>query len=233
MSNYAIYIRVSTTRQGESGLGLESQLSICQNYIKSVNGTSDKVFKDVASGKSRVRKGLWDAIEYCKETGATLVIAKLDRLARDVEFTFKIKNTGINIYFCDMPLCNTMVLGMFATVAEYERELISTRTKNALQAKIRRGEKLGRPKGCAASQNAIEASVTVRKDKAKANEHNLRFWKYLKVFESRNGIVKTREDVSALVQELAAMDFKTSKGLPFDVSRAFNMIYRVRKLFAA
>lgn len=233
MSNYAIYIRVSTTRQGESGLGLESQLSICQNYINSVNGTSDKVFKDVASGKSRDRRGLWDAIEYCKETGATLVIAKLDRLARDVEFTFKIKNTGINIYFCDMPLCNTMVLGMFATVAEYERELISTRTKNALQAKIKRGETLGRPKGCNASQNAIEASKEANKQKAKANPNNIAFYRLLKAEEEEKGMIQSTEDISRFVQKLNALHYKTAKGMKFDIPRCRSMIAKIRKMFAA
>lgn len=232
MSNYAIYIRVSTTRQGTSGLGLESQLSICQNYINSVNGTSDKVFKDVASGKSRVRKGLWDAIEYCKETGATLVIAKLDRLARDVEFTFKIKNTGINIYFCDMPLCNTMVLGMFATVAEYERELISTRTKNALQAKKDRGETLGRPKGCKASQNAIEASVRRKKEDAKANPHNIAFKREMGLWEAKNGKLSSNSDIQAFADELNSHEFKTATGMPFDMPRCRTMIWRIRKLYA-
>lgn len=233
MKKYVIYQRVSTSKQSATGLGLESQLDICQNYINSVNGITNKIFKDVASGKSRIRKGLWEAIDYCKNTGATLVIAKLDRLARDVEFIFQIKNTGIDIYFCDMPLCNTMVLGMFASVAQYERELISTRTKNALAVKKKNGVALGRPKGCTASQNAIEASVTARKDKAKANEHMIRFNDYLNYFESKYGRITDGKSISEFVQGLNAMKIKTSKGLDFDVPRAWNMVYRARKMFAS
>lgn len=233
MEKYSIYIRVSTQKQNDSHLGLEAQIKTCQNYISSVNGVVDKIFKDVKSGKSRDRQGLWDAIEHCKQTGQTLVFAKLDRLARDVEFTFKIKNTGINIYFCDMPVCNTMVLGVFASVAEYERELISGRTKAALTAKKERGEKLGRPKGFKANKDTIKASCDSRRNTAKNNEFNQQFFKYLTLFETKSGTIKTCEQISQFVQDLCAMDFKTATGMPFTIPRAWAMIYKVRKLYAA
>lgn len=143
MKKFAVYIRVSTLKQGKSGLGLESQKKICEDYIKSQGGKVDATFKDVESGTHRNRKGLQDAIEYCKKNDCTLVFAKLDRLARDVEFCFKVVNTGIDIHFVDMPTINTLLLGVFAAVAQYERELTSDRTKKALQAKKARGEKLG------------------------------------------------------------------------------------------
>ena len=100
-------------------------------------------FKDVESGTHRDRKGLAEAIAYCKKNGCALVIAKLDRLARDVEFCFKVVNTGVEIHFCDMPQINTLLLGVFASVAQYERELTSDRTKKALAAKKERGEVTG------------------------------------------------------------------------------------------
>ena len=100
------------------------------------------------SGTHRDRPGLWQAINRCKQDGSTLVIAKLDRLARDVEFTFRIMNSGIDIHFCDMPVVNTMILGVFASVAQYERELTSKRTKDALAARRERGLKNGNEKGC-------------------------------------------------------------------------------------
>ena len=133
-ARFVTYIRVSTKRQGASGLGLEAQRKMCQDYIDRMEGVLLKEFQDVESGKSRTRPGLWNAIDYCKAHECTLVIAKLDRLARDVEFTFAVLNKGIQIYFCDLPIMNTMVLGVFASVAQYERELIASRTKGALDA---------------------------------------------------------------------------------------------------
>lgn len=136
---FVIYIRVSTTKQNDSGLGLEAQRKMCMDFIEREGGQCMKEFKDVESGKSRTRPGLWGAIDYCKNNSTpqeqcTLVIAKLDRLARDVEFTFAVLRTGVQIRFVDMPVVNTMILGVFATVAQYERELISSRTKGALDA---------------------------------------------------------------------------------------------------
>lgn len=143
MKKYATYIRVSTLRQGASGLGLEAQQKICQDFINMNEGEKVAEFKDVESGTHRDRKGLLDAIEYCRHNDCALVIAKLDRLARDVEFCFRVVNTGIEIHFCDMPQINTLLLGVFASVAQYERELTSDRTKKALAAKKERGEVTG------------------------------------------------------------------------------------------
>ena len=143
MKKFAVYIRVSTRKQGASGLGLESQQKICGDFIKAQGGEKVAEFKDVESGTHRDRKGLASAIDYCKRNGCALVIAKLDRLARDVEFCFKVVNTGIEIHFCDMPSINTLLLGVFASVAQYERELTSDRTTKALAAKKARGEALG------------------------------------------------------------------------------------------
>lgn len=143
MKKYVTYLRVSTQRQGAQGLGISAQRAMCDKFIKQNSGMHVKEFMDVESGTHRDRKGLWDAIDYCKKNNCSLVIAKLDRLARDVEFTFKVLNTGIDIHFTDMPVVNSMILGVFAAVAQYEREMVSTRTKQALDAKKARGEKTG------------------------------------------------------------------------------------------
>jgi len=143
MKQYATYLRVSTQKQGASGLGLESQRKMCEDFIRQNDGELLQEFIDVESGTHRNRKGLQDAISFCKSNQCPLVIAKLDRLARDVEFCFKVINTGIEIHFTDMPQINTLLLGVFASVAQYERELTSDRTKKALAAKKARGEKVG------------------------------------------------------------------------------------------
>ena len=144
MKQYAVYLRVSTQRQGAQGLGISAQRNMCDNFIKQNKGEQVREFMDVESGTHRDRKGLWQAIDYCKKNGCSLVIAKLDRMSRDVEFTFKVMNTGIDIHFTDMPVVNSMILGVFAAVAQYEREMVSTRTKQALAALKARGDvKLG------------------------------------------------------------------------------------------
>lgn len=181
MEKYVTYIRVSTKKQGATGLGLDAQRKMCQDFVEHNNGESVAEFQDVESGTHRDRPGLWKAIDYCKAHGCTLVIAKLDRLARDVEFTFKVLNSGIQIRFCDMPIMNTMILGVFASVAQYERELCSARTKAALgeikdniaengghMSKANRWIKhLGREKGC---NTSAASSVSARNSTKRAND---------------------------------------------------------------
>ena len=140
---YATYLRVSTQKQGQTKLGLTSQRSMCEGFIKEHNGELGKEFLDIESGTHRDRRGLWDAIEFCNKNHCPLVIATLSRLARDVEFCFKVINTGIEIHFVDMPTINTLLLGVFASVAQYERELTSDRTKKALAVKKAQGCKMG------------------------------------------------------------------------------------------
>lgn len=186
---YVTYLRVSTTKQGASGLGLDAQRKICGEYITHEKGTHVAEFSDVESGTHRDRKGLWDAIEYCKKNGSTLVIAKLDRLARDVEFTFKVINTGIEIHFCDMPTINTMILGVFAAVAQYERELTSKRTRDALAAKKARGEKVG------AASDKWAASYAAKSDEQKRTEH-------AKHGASKNDAYLASRDVQAILKAI-------------------------------
>lgn len=143
MMKCCTYLRVSTQRQGAQGLGISAQRAMCENFIKQNKGEHVQEFMDVESGTHRDRKGLWQAIDYCKKNGCSLVIAKLDRMSRDVEFTFKVINTGIDIHFTDMPVVNSMILGVFAAVAQYEREMVSTRTRQALSVKKAQGAKLG------------------------------------------------------------------------------------------
>lgn len=178
MKKYVVYIRVSTRRQGESGLGLESQQKICGEFIESDGGEKVAEFKDVESGTHRDRRGLSDAITYCKRNGCALVIAKLDRLARDVEFCFHVVNTGIEIHFCDMPQINSLLLGVFASVAQYERELTSDRTRKALAAKKERGEATGG--ACDAWRESYEAKSREKIKEEYIERGRMRNERYLK-----------------------------------------------------
>lgn len=133
---YVAYYRVSTKRQN---LGLDAQRNTVTNYINNIGGSLINSYEEKESGKCDNRTELLNAIDYCKANKATLVIAKLDRLSRNVSFIFALKDAGINFYCCDIPECNTLTLGVFATIAQSERETISIRTKLALQAKKRKG----------------------------------------------------------------------------------------------
>lgn len=161
---YATYLRVSTQKQGATQLGLKSQRNMCEGFIKSCNGVLGQEFVDIESGTHRNRNGLWSAIEYCEINKCPLVIATLSRLARDVEFCFKVINTGIDIHFVDMPQINTLLLGVFASVAQYERELTSERTKKALSVKKAQGCKLG------AKTEKWKASYAAKSEEQKAKE---------------------------------------------------------------
>lgn len=236
MEKYSIYIRVSTQKQLDSHLGLDAQTKICKDYITSVNGEVDKIFFDAESGKSRTRNGLWDAIGHCKLTGQTLVFAKLDRLARDVEFTFKVINTGIDIHFVDMPVINTMILGVFASVAQYERELISTRTKQGLEAKRKRdgswAHEYGKHTGTTRADAWDKAMVKINETnhrKAMDNENNIRFAKWLALYESKNGVIDRHTDLDPIVEEVNALGYTTSTGLPFNKASLRMMIYRTHE----
>lgn len=231
-NKFCAYYRVSTQKQGASHLGLEAQQKICADYIKSADGELVNEFTDIESGKSRVRKGLLEAVDYCKANKCCLVIAKLDRLARDVEFTFKIMNTGIDIHFCDMPIVNTMILGVFASVAQYERELISTRTKAALDAKKARGETWDR-KSRETVHKAQMASRVARTTRANEDATNVFFKKYTEAFEKRNGIVfKYGTDMvwyRKLAEELANLGNKTKTGKEYTASRCRALVERFKR----
>lgn len=141
-AKYITYIRVSTDKQGVSGLGMDAQRTAIQGFIK-----HDPIceYIEVESGKKTNRPQLIKAIEHCKKEKATLVVAKLDRLSRSVSFLFNLRESGIDFKCLDIPELNTLTLGMFATFAQYEREKISERTRLALAEKKKQGVKLGNP----------------------------------------------------------------------------------------
>ena len=226
--NYVVYIRVSTKRQGDSGLGLEAQKDICEKYIKEQEGESVATFKDVESGTHRDRPGLWQAIEFCKANRCCLVVAKLDRLARDVEFIFKVVNSGIKIHFCDMPMVNTMILGVFASVAQYERELISKRTKDALAAKRARGEHLGRPKGTSLEE-ANQASSIARRQRALNDPTNKTIWEVIRI-HTKDFTEVHKANFEEALKTLNKMGVKTTSGMDMNIDRIRSAYYNIKRM---
>lgn len=136
MKKYVSYLRVSTVKQGQSRLGLEAQRRAVAQYAKEGSAILAE-YVEVESGKNNERLELYKAIEQARSSNACLLIAKLDRLSRDAAFIFTLRNTGIDFVCADMPEANTLTIGIFAVLAQHERELISSRTKAALGAKKR------------------------------------------------------------------------------------------------
>ncbi len=141
--NYVAYYRVSTDRQGQSGLGLEAQRSAVDAYLNGGSWTLLDSFVEVESGRRADRPELAKALELCRRKRATLVIAKLDRLARNVAFIANLMDANVDLVAVDMPQANRLTLHIRAAMAEHEAQAVSQRTKAALQAAKARGRKLG------------------------------------------------------------------------------------------
>ena len=141
---YTPYYRVSTQKQGASGLGLEAQQAAVRAFVPDPAQLLPE-YVEVESGKNNHRPQLLAAIAEARRVGATLLIAKLDRLSRNAGFVFALRDSGVDFVCCDMPDANTLTVGLFAVLAQHERETISRRTKDALTAKKARGAQLGTP----------------------------------------------------------------------------------------
>lgn len=161
---FVSYLRVSTARQGESGLGLEAQREAVASYLRSTGGTLLAEFVEVESGAAKDRPGLVQSISLCRRAGATLVLARLDRLARNVAFVSSLMEAGTEFVAVDAPYANRLMLHILAAFAEHEREQISLRTRAALAAAKARGVRLG-VHGATLAQGhkreALEFSVSV------------------------------------------------------------------------
>ena len=150
----AVYLRVSTQRQGQSGLGLEAQRKAIEQLL---DGQSYREFIEVESGKKSKRPKLQEAISYCRKNKTKLVIAKLDRLARNVHFISGLMESGIDFVAADMPNADRFMLHVYAAMAEEEGRRISERTKAALATAKERGVELGKNGKVLAKRNNSEA----------------------------------------------------------------------------
>jgi len=159
---FIAYERVSTARQGQSGLGLEAQRKTIEDFSYSRGATLLARFIEVESGRRSDRPELAKALHLAKVTGATLLIAKLDRLSRNAAFLLALRDSGVKFVACDMPEANDLTVGVMALVAEAERDAISRRTREALGVAKARGVKLGNPNGAAALRRAGKGGAALR-----------------------------------------------------------------------
>jgi DNA invertase Pin-like site-specific DNA recombinase len=172
---FVAYYRVSTDKQGRSGLGLEAQRAAVLRHIHGDTSQLVAEVVEVESGKRNDRPKMAEALRLCRIHRATLIIAKLDRLARNVAFTSNLMESGVEFIACDFPQANRLTIHILAAVAEHEAVMISQRTKAALQAAKARGVKLGGHRGNlpAVANDGARASAARRTIAAKSRVADL------------------------------------------------------------
>jgi DNA invertase Pin-like site-specific DNA recombinase len=207
---YIVYYRVSTKKQGLSGLGLDAQKTIVESYIK--NNTVIAEFTEIETGKSANRPQLNNALIACKQNNATLIVAKLDRLARNLHFITNLQNANVDFICCDMPTANRLTIHIIAAIAENEAQLISTRTKQALAEKKKQGIKLGNPQNNGLTTQNIHKGLTIRKENALHNDRNKQAGTL--ILSMKNNGAKWSERV----KQLNVNGFKTRRECCFDIT---------------
>ena len=179
---YVAYYRVSTKKQGQSGLGLESQREMVKGFLKPGDALLAEHI-EVESGKRNDRPELEAAIALAKREQAQLLIAKLDRLSRNAGFIFKLRDSHVDFLAVDMPDANTLTIGIFAVLAQHERELISTRTRAALQQKKLQGFALGTPENL--THGARTKGLQVRQENAASHKANRQATELIQMYREK------------------------------------------------
>lgn len=216
---YVAYLRVSTQRQGTSGLGLHAQQEIIRKHLNGYSPIAE--FIEVESGRKSDRPKLHEALELCKKKKATLIVAKMDRLSRNVAFTSQLLDSGTEIVFCDFPKANRLVLTIISAISEYEAGLIRQRTKAALQVKKGQGCQLGKPENLIGNlDKAIANSRKTNQEKARNNPNNKRAVAILR------GLVERTSNLSEMARVLNNEGFLTSRGGKFSAKQISILLER-------
>lgn len=200
---FVAYYRVSTQKQGKSGLGLDAQKAAVASYLNGGDWELIGEFTEIETGKGSnalsKRPQLVAALELSKKLDATLVIAKLDRLARNVHFISGLLETGVEFVAADMPQANKVMIQMYSVMAEWERDQISARTKAALAAAKIRGVSLG-----------VSGSANLKRNIAERQEAARTFAKKLELI--LRGFMGANMSQRSMVNELNELNIPTSKG---------------------
>lgn len=221
------YLRVSTTKQGRSGLGLEAQREAVRSYLDGGKWKLIAEFVEVESGKNDNRPKLKEALHRAEVTGATLVIAKLDRLSRNVAFIANLQESGAKFVCCDLPDANELTIHLFAAIAQHERKLISERTKNAMNAaknnpawRRKHPNGFGNPNGARALRGVgNDAAVEVLM--SNADKHAKKILPIIADIKAA-GMVTLRE----IADELNAREILTARGGKWHAMTVRNVLMR-------
>jgi DNA invertase Pin-like site-specific DNA recombinase len=212
---FVAYYRVSTDRQGQSGLGLEAQQTAVLNYLDGGNWTMVADFTEVESGKRADRPELAKALAACRKHRAKLVIAKLDRLSRNLAFIATLMDSGVEFVAVDNPHANKLTVHILAAVAQHEREMISQRTKDALQAAKARGVRLGNPQ----LKNVRGVAVEANRKAADAFAANVR--PIIREIQA-SGV----NSFQGIARALAARGVRTARGGQWTARMVINVLER-------
>ena len=232
---FVAYLRVSTAKQGSDGLGIEAQRRAVAEHVNG-HGKLLAEYVEVESGKRADRPQLAKAIEHAKATGARLVVAKLDRLARNVAFLSSLMESGVDFVACDMPMANKLTVHILAAVAEAEREAISARTRAAMavvkdtlaregQWTARRSgrviDRLGNPNGAAALQGKRTYGHATAARIAKADAHAATVRPMVEAIRAEG--VTTLQGIAA---ELDRRGVLCARGGSYDATRVRRLLAR-------
>ncbi|WYJ44138.1 recombinase family protein [Bradyrhizobium sp. 2S1] len=209
------YLRVSTDRQGQSGLGLDAQRAAVLAFLNGGKWALEAEFVEIESGRRSDRAQLSAALAACKKHRAKLVVAKLDRLSRNVAFISKLMESGVEFVAADMPHANRLTVHILAAVAEHEREAISTRTKAALAAAKVRGTVLGGPK--IAEARALGSAA----NKTSANRFAANIVPLIRQIQE-SGVTSLR----AVAAALSARGVPTARGGRWNAAQVANVLRR-------
>lgn len=197
---FVAYYRVSTAKQGRSGLGLEAQREAVKGYLNGGRWKLVGEFVEVESGKRNDRPELAKALNLTKAMGAKLVVAKMDRLSRNAAFLLTLRDSGVPFVAADMPEANALTVGILAVVAQEEREAISRRTKEALAAARKRGTKLGNPNGARALLRAGKGNKAAVK-------------------ALRQAAAQRARALAGIVADIEAAGVTSNRGIAFELNR--------------
>ena len=225
-TRYISYIRVSTQKQGRSGLGLEAQQAAIGGYLQSNGGKLVGEYQEVESGRHNDRVQLAEALRQCRLLGAVLLIAKLDRLSRNAVFLLQLQDSGVDFVCCDMPGANRMTIGVMALVADQEARFISDRTKAALQAAKARGVHLGNPMGAAAFGNRRGSAQGAEAVKVQADA------RAEQLADVVRGMREAGMSFAKMADRLNADGYLTARGGKWHPATVRNLLARIDRMVA-
>lgn len=217
---FVAYYRVSTARQGRSGLGLEAQREAVRLHTAGQGGVLAE-YQDIESGKDDNRPELRKALDHCRMTGARLLIAKLDRLSRSVAFIAQLMGAGVKFTACDMPDANELTIHIVAAVAQAERKAIGERTRVALQAAKARGVKLGNPDNL---RNQMAGSKAGNASKARIADATAA----LALNQIRAAQGRCALSLREIAADLNAQGFRTPRGTTWQAVQVARVLGRAR-----